>query len=163
MTDKKNIFSQILRSENGSVIVPSLMVLMLVTIIGTMAIRTSSSDIGITTNYHLYERTFYAAEAARAYVRNNPNLYGSSHITTGILVAFPDDANPATTRPVDPGSGEPEAYRGTVEYLSSTTPPRGSGFQVTKFKAHNYRMICEGHGPRNTINRIESGFYRIGF
>ena len=149
------------KNENGYVIVACLMVLMLVTIIGVMSIRTSNSDLDVSTNHHIFSRAFYAAEAARAFVRYNPDLYGSGHITSGTPVGFPDAADPTITRPII--SGEQEAFRGTVEYLNSSVVPRGSGFQAGKFRAHNYRMICEGHGPRNSITRIEAGFYRIGF
>jgi len=149
------------KNENGNVIVACLMVLMLVTIIGFMSIRTSNSDLDVSTNHYLFGRSFYAAEAARAFVRYNPDLYGSGHITSGTPVGFPDAADSTITRPII--AGDQEAFRGTVEYLNSSAVPRGSGFQAGKFKAHNYRMICEGHGPRNSITQIEAGFYRIGF
>ena len=149
------------KNENGYVIVACLMVLMLVTIIGVMSIRTSNSDLDVSTNHHIFSRAFYAAEAARAFVRYNPDLYGSGHITSGTPVGFPDAADSAITRPII--SGEQESFRGTVEYLDSSVVPRGSGFQAGKFRAHNYRMICEGHGPRNSTTQIEAGFYRIGF
>jgi hypothetical protein len=149
------------QNQDGYVIASCLMVLVVITIIGVMSIRTSNSDIEISTNHHVLGRAFYAAEAARAFVRYNPELYGSGHITAGTLVNFPDAADSTITRPVI--SGGQEAFRGTVEYLSSSVVPRGSGFQAGKFRAHNYRMICEGHGPRDSITRIEAGFYRIGF
>jgi hypothetical protein len=149
------------KNEDGYVMVACLAVLMIVTIIGVMSIRTTNSDLGISTNRHILGRSFYAAEAARAFVRYNPELYGSGHITSGTAVGFPDAADTTITHPII--SGEQEAFRGTVEYLNSSVVPRGSGFQVGKFKAHNYRMICEGHGPRESITRIEAGFFRIGF
>ena len=118
------------KNEDGYVIIACLMVLMLVTIIGVMSVRTSNSDIEISTNHHVFGRSFYAADTT---------------ITRTIV------------------SGEQESFKGAVEYLNSSVVPRGSGFQAGKFRAHNYRMICEGHGPRNSITRIEAGFYRIGF
>jgi len=149
------------KNEDGYVIVACLMVLMLVTVIGVMSVRTSNSDIEISTNHHIFGRSFYAAEAARAFVRYNTDLYGSGHITPGSPVSFPDAADTTITRTIV--LGEQESFNGAVEYLNSSVVPRGSGFQAGKFRAHNYRMICEGHGPRNSITRIEAGFYRIGF
>ena len=149
------------KNESGYVIVAVLVVLMLVTILGIMSIRTSNSDLGISTNHHILGRSFYAAEAARAYVRYHPTLYGSLHITSGTLVGFPNSGDSTITQPII--SGGQESFRGTVEYLDSSVVPRGSGFQAGKFRAHNYRMICEGHGPRDSITQIEAGFYRIGF
>ena len=161
MGNLKVLFQANRKNEDGYVIVACLMVLVLVTIIGVMSIRTSNSDLDVSTNHHIFSRAFYAAEAARAFVRYNPDLYGSGHITSGTPVGFPDAADSTITRPII--AGEQEAFRGTVEYLNSSAVPRGSGFQAGKFKAHNYRMICEGHGPRNSITQIEAGFYRVGF
>ena len=165
MANLKIIIPATRKNEDGYVIISTLMVLILVTIIGVMSVRTSNGDLEISTNDQFFDRSFYAAEASRAFVYSNPALYSSNNITFGAPVGFPDDANRATARQII--SGGQEAFRGTVEYLNATTPYRGSGFSIGKFKAHNYRMICEGHGqyngPRDSTTRIESGFYRIGF
>lgn len=161
MVNLKATFSAFRNNESGFVIVSVLMILALVTIIGVMSIRTSSEDIDISTNTQIYNQSFYAAEAARAYVKNNPALFGSENITTGSPVSYPDAANPATTQPIIVDATE--EFNGTVEYLDSTLPPRGSGYAIGKFRAHVYRMNCRGQGPRGTTAAIEAGFYRIGF
>jgi hypothetical protein len=149
------------QNQDGYAIGSCLLVLMIITIVSVMALRTSNSDNDISTNHHVFGRAFYAAEAGRAFVRYHPQLYGSGRITPNTPVNFPDAGSPTITAPVI--SGGIEAFRGTVEYLNSSVVPRGSGFQAGKFRAHNYRMICEGLGPRDSITRIEAGFYRIGF
>jgi hypothetical protein len=152
-------------NEDGYIMISSLMVLALVSIIGVMSIRTSNNDLGSSTNDQFYNLSFYSAEAARAFVYSNPVLYGSDNITFGTPVAFPDSDDPTIVRQII--AGAQEVFKGSVEYLNASVPYRGSGFAVGKFKAHNYRMICEGHaqynGPRDSTTRIESGFYRIGF
>jgi hypothetical protein len=155
------LFQENRQNQEGYAIGSCLLVLMIITIISVMSIRTSNSDNEISTNHHVFGRAFYAAEAARAFVRYHPELYGSSHITANAPVNFPDAADATITTPVI--AGGLEAFRGTVEYLSSSVVPRNSGYQVGKFKAHNYRMMCEGHGPRDSITRIEAGFYRVGY
>lgn len=151
----------IFKNQDGMVMAVCLMILLLVTVLGVMSIRTSTSDLQITTNHQIYNRSFYAAEAAKAYVRNHPDLYGSQNVSPGSPVRFPNIDDPLATRAI--ASGTSEAFNGEVEYLQSTVPPRGSGFQVGKFRAHIYRMECRGHGPRDSIGRIEVGFYRMGF
>lgn len=151
----------ICRNQEGIVTAVCLMILLLVTILGVMSVRTSTDDLQITTNNQIYNKSFYAAEAAKAYVRNNPDLYGSENVTTGSPVHFPNSSDPQTLHPV--ADGADESFNGEVEYLQSSLPPRGSGFQVGKFRAHIYRMNCQGHGPRDSVSRIEAGFYRIGF
>jgi hypothetical protein len=136
---------QSLNNQNGMAIVTVLLVLALVTLAGVMASRTTSTELQIATSDQLHRISFYAAEAAQAYVIRNPDLYGSANIDTADPVNFPNDAVPS------------------VVYADPMVVPRGSGFQAGKFKAHVYQMTCDGYGPRNSDTRIEVGFYRIGF
>jgi hypothetical protein len=148
-------------NQNGIAIVSVLMVLALITIAGLMATRTSSTEVQISTSDQMYKISFYAAEAARAYVMYNADLYGSENIDPTDWLNFPNDADPNAEQLLDAGSSQ--SYNGRVDYLNASSPPRGSGYQVGKFKAHVYQMACTGHGPRNSSTSIEAGFYRIGF
>jgi Tfp pilus assembly protein PilX len=51
------------RNEKGSVVVIALMMLALLTIIGISATNTSTTEVQIATNEHLYKIAFYATEA----------------------------------------------------------------------------------------------------
>jgi hypothetical protein len=148
-------------NQNGMAVVSVLMVLALITIAGLMTSRTSSTEVQISTSDQMYKISFYAAEAARAYVMYNADLYGSQNVDPGGWLNFPNDADPAAEQLLDAGSNQ--SYNGQVEYVEPSPPPRGSGYQVGKFKAHVYEMVCTGHGPRNSSTDIEAGFYRIGF
>ena len=147
-------------NEKGFAIIIVVSVLALITLVGIMATRTTSTELQIATSDEIYKISFYAAEASRAYVLNNSDLYGSANIDPGIPIGFPDDSDDSVVQALNPSSRQ--FYNGTVEYLSSSTPPRGTGFQVGKFKAHIYQMMCTGYGPRNSETAIEVGFYRIG-
>jgi len=148
-------------NQNGMAIVSVLMVLALITIAGLMASRTSSTEVQISTSDQMYKISFYAAEAARAYVMYNADLYGSLNIDPADPLNFPNDDDPTAEQLLNAVSNQ--AYNGQVDYLNASPPPRGSGYQVGKFKAHVYQMVCTGHGPRNSSTDIEAGFYRIGF
>jgi hypothetical protein len=126
-----------------------------------MVTRTSTTELQISTSDQIYKISFYAAEAARGYVALNSDLYDSTNIEPGTPVNFPNAADPNAVQLLDANSSQ--AFNGQVEYIESNLPPRGSGFQVGKFKAHIYQMTCNGHGPRNSENSVEAGFYRIGF
>lgn len=152
---------QSLNNQNGFAIVTVLMVLALITLAGVMVSKTTTTELQIATSDQLYKIAFYAAEAAPSYVIFNPDLYGSANIDLADSVNFPDDANPAATQVLEAGSNQ--SFNGEVGYLNPMVPPRGSGFQVGKYKAHVYQMIANGHGPRNSDTTIEVGFYRIGF
>ena len=148
---------QSLNNQNGIAIVTVILVLALITLAGVMVSKTTNTELQIATNDQLHKITFYAAEAAQAYVIRNPDLYSSANINNADPVNFPDNSNPLVTYTLDANSIE--SFNGEVRYEN----PRGIGFQAGKFRAHVYRMTCDGHGPRNSDTRIEVGFYRIGF
>jgi hypothetical protein len=54
----------ILNNEEGSVIIAAIMVLVLLTIVGIASTNTSNTEIKIATHELIYQRNFYAAEAA---------------------------------------------------------------------------------------------------
>jgi Tfp pilus assembly protein PilX len=152
---------QSLNNQNGIAIVTVILVLALITLAGVMVSRTTNNELQIATSDQLYKISFYAAEAAQAYVIENPDLYSSVNIDTADPVNFPDDANPVATEILDAGSIQ--SFNGEVGYLNPMMVPRGSGFQVGRYRAHVYQMTINGHGPRNSNTTIEVGFYRIGF
>jgi hypothetical protein len=153
--------SLICDNQNGIAIVIVLMVLALITLAGVMATRTSTTELEVATSDQIYKISFYASEAARGYVSLNSGLYSSANIEPGNPVSFPDAGDPTVKQLLDAASNQ--SFNGQVQYLSSSTPPRGSGFQVGKFKAHVYQMNCFGYGPRESETEVEAGFYRIGF
>jgi type II secretory pathway pseudopilin PulG len=153
--------ASISNNQNGMAIVIVLMVLALITIAGLMATRTSTTEMQISTSDQIHKISFYAAEAARAYVIYNADLYSSLNIDSDNPLNFPNDADSTAKQTLDAGSNQ--SFNGQVEYLEPSLPPRGSGYQAGKFKAHVYQMTCNGHGPRNSSTAIEAGFYRIGF
>ena len=156
----KNLL-QVASDKSGFAIVAVILTLSLVTIIATMGVRITMNEQRISANDELYKMSFYTAEAARAHVVYNIDLYGSQNIQKGNPVSFSYNTADTATKAIV--SAMQKKYDGDVEYLEATSPPRGSGYQVGKFKSHIYKMTCSGYGPRNTKTQIEAGFYRVGF
>lgn len=157
-----------LENEKGSVTVLAVVMLMLLTLLGMAATTTSSIETQIAGNELRYKQAFYAAESAAAYVARFPDLYGPDNITPGTAHYFPNEVIPyagitsgalPTAKPIN----VTQSFNGQVEYASSSSPPRGSGYSVGKFKAHEYKMVCNGYSSNNTTKDIVIGFYRIGF
>ena len=155
-----SIKQSVYHNQNGFAIITAIFVLALITLSGVMVIQTTNNELQISTNDQIYKSSFYAAEAARTYVVFNADLSDSSNMEPGSPRNFPD-ADPAVTQPLAADSNQ--SFNGTVEYMNSALPPRGSGYKAEQFQAHRYRMICTGYGPRNSQTRIEAGFYRIRF
>jgi hypothetical protein len=161
-TDKMRIFIKhcVYHNQNGFAIITAIFVLALITLSGVMVIQTTNNELKISTNDQINKTSFYAAEAARTYVVFNGNLSDSSNMEPGIPRNFPD-ADPAVIQPLSADSSQ--SFNGTVEYINSAMPPRGSGYKAEQFQAHRYQMVCNGYGPRNSQTTIEAGFFRIRF
>jgi hypothetical protein len=56
-----------------------------------------------------------------------------------------------------------QSFNGEVEYDNALSPPRGSGYSVGEYKAHQYQMVCNGYSSNETTKNIVVGFYRIGY
>ena len=154
-----SIFVRSGKNEDGSVMVVAILILALLTIIGIAAMSTTNVELKISGNEKSYKMALYAAEAARGYVAKTPELYGPDNMTLGEEINFPDENDPLEVVRLS----SKQSFGGTVEYLGFSAPPRGSGTQVGAFKAHKYKMTCEGYGPAKAESQVEAGFYRMGF
>jgi hypothetical protein len=157
----------LLENEKGSVMVLAVIMLVLLTLIGIAALTSSSIDTQISGNELRHKWAFYAAESATAYVTWSPDLYSPDNITTGSPHYFPNNIVPyvgiTSGLPTALSINATQSFNGEVEYDSPLLPPRGSGFSVGKFKAHQYQMVCNGYSSNETTKNIVVGFYRIGF
>lgn len=149
----------LLKNEDGSVLVIALIMMGLLILLGVSASTTTEIEMQIAGNERSHGIAFYAAEAAGAYVAGSPELYGPDNITVGGYIDFPDNKDPSAKYAL----GSRQSLNGDVEYLGSSAPPRGSGYGAGKFKAHNYKMTCNGYRSPNSESQIQAGFYRIGF
>jgi hypothetical protein len=87
------------------------MILTLLTIMGISGIRTSNFELQSATNANLHKMAFFSAEASRAYVMNNNNLYGADNIDPATPHLYPNNSNPyapvtgGTVPPFNLGNG----------------------------------------------------------
>ena len=146
-------------NEKGSVIIVALIMLSLLSLIGISATRSSEIEVRVADNQRNHKIAFYSAETARVYVAKTTNLYNSENIQLGQPISFPDKDDSSQKYTISSN----QSFNGDVEYTGPTTVPRGSGFEAGKFKAHNYKMECDGYGPSDAGSNVKSGFYRIGF
>ena len=148
-----------LKNQRGSMIAVVIMMLALLTVFGTLSITTSNTELETASSEQIYKMAFFAAETGLTYVEQNPDLYHEQNITVNNSLSFPD----TTDDTVKHNLGSLQSFNGTVGYLGSSSVPRGSGYEAGTYTAHNYRIITDGFGPRNSQIQIEAGFYRIGF
>jgi hypothetical protein len=146
-------------NEQGFVTVVALFMLVVLTMFGISATTTTGIELQIAGNEKAYKIAFYTAEGAMSYAVRRPDLYGPNNITLGEKLYFPNNDDPTEKYLLS----SIQSFLGEVEYSGSLAPPRGSGFDVGKFRAHNYTMTSKGFGPSNSESQLETGFYRIGF
>jgi len=146
-------------NQDGYMIVVVIMIVSVLSVIATAGTNNSITERRSATNEQIYQLTFYAADTGRTYVVNRSDLYHEDNITVGQSLAFPQNDDPTAKYPV----GTSESFNGEVEYRGFGPTPRGSGFEVGKFKAHRYVINSTGFGPRDANSEIEAGFYRVGF
>lgn len=131
-------------------LVLALIVMFLMSLLGTMIITNSSSENQGARNFRMKQDSFYAAERAIEYAKTDVNIYsavgsGSVNIPlTGVSLA----------------AGTSDAA-GTVAYLASGNPPRGSGIDATEFQANFYAITAAGTGPANSRTETETSVARI--
>jgi hypothetical protein len=156
-----------IENEKGSIMVLAVVLLFLLTLLGTAALSTSSIETQIAGNELRHKLAYYAADSATAYVACSPGLYGADNITAGTPHYFPNDSVPyvgiTTGLPAAQSMNAVQSFNGQVGFNNSSSAPRGSGYSVGKLKAHQYKMVCNGYAPKNTNKSIVVGFYRIGF
>ena len=66
-------------NEKGSALVVAVVFLMLLTVLGSFATKTSNIEIQISGNDKIKKMVFYAADSGIDYVAVNPILYGSGN------------------------------------------------------------------------------------
>ena len=145
--------------QGGAAIILAMVILAVLTILGTVSTKTSRIELAIAANDQISKTAYYAAEAGRLYSQGRSELFHGDNVAVGSGLTFPDPEDTAAA--YDLGAGY--TFDGSVEYLGDATVPRGSGNDVGSFRAHRYRILSRGHGPRNAETHIEAAFYRIGF
>ena len=146
--------SETLKDQKGAILVIAVVILMILSIIGVYAVRSSTIEIKISGQKKFYDTAFNAAEAGIDYVRAD-NPFG------GI-----DSTNPSAN--FDSSSCSDLNFSGTVSYIGNSPPPVGSGTgQRVGFQAHYHLIDSTGtDAPLALINasvNLETEGYRIGF
>jgi hypothetical protein len=159
-----------LGNERGTALVLALVMLALMSILGALALSTSTTEVSISGNYRSSQQAFYAAERAVEYAMTNEEIFDSIGMgsidlvgdadTTGATATSLDDHLANIT--ADTGnSGLDPAGVNQVVYLASGNLPPGTGSDPTYFQARYYIVNVTAQGPNGTSARVESQVARI--
>lgn len=141
-----------LANEKGMVLFIALIMLFLLSLLGTMALSTSTTEIDLSGNYKKAQLAFYTADSATEYAHTDGAIY--SAIIPGTTNSWPSSGTNAVTV----GSYTAQVR---VTYLTTAALPPGSGSDADQFVGNYY--ICEstGAGPNGTTAKIESEVARV--
>jgi len=159
------------RCERGSALIIAIMLLAIMSILGTILMSTSTTEIQLSGNYRNSQESFYTADRAIEYSMQ------SASDTSGVVDLYNDQNTAIATSPLHRdliGLGqsalEPSTYaatddRNSVVYIASGAPPIGSGSDASLFKARNYAVDTVGVFPVNSANpsrtELRSQFAKI--
>jgi len=151
------------QSEQGSVVVIALMILVVLTLLGIMATRTSTIDIRIAANEISYKKNFYVAEAGvfREALEIGRGNYPVTDISTAHDLADQDSLlpdPPGGTLPGDAHTFNNVPYDFVVRYAGYFLPP--TGYSVIHFSRYDYRVDADTPAP-DTV-KVASRYYKIG-
>lgn len=141
---------QMINNDNGFALILALVLMFLMSILGTMLFLTSNSEIMVSQNYRVRQNTMYAAERGMEYSKSDANIYTT--IGTGTVNV------PLAGVSLQVGNSN---AAGTVEFASSGNPPRGSGIDVTQFQANYYVIDVVGTGQGNSSVELEGNNAKI--
>ena len=143
-------------SQNGAVLVVSLIILLVMTVLGLAASGSANMELRMAGNNERINSTLQAAESAVEATINNINLLGQALNSTGSINQSIrlDSAYDANSQPVKSEAEISYIGQGSVDGFSL-------GVNNSNFVAHNFEVIGTGSMQDNTTSITSQGVYRV--
>ena len=143
-------------SQNGAVLVVSLIILLVMTVLGLAASGSANMELRMAGNNERINSTLQAAESAVEATINNINLLGQALNSSGSINQSIrlDSAYDAASQPVKSEAEISYIGQGSVDGFSL-------GVNNSNFVAHNFEVIGTGSMQDNTTSITSQGVYRV--
>lgn len=143
-------------NERGVALILALSMLTILSLLGALALTTSTTERGISSNYKSSQEAFFAAQRAVEYAMGNSTIYTTiGKGTANLTGSHVTNIAAGTTH-----SGLDTNATNSVSYLSSGPPPEGSGTDPTYFESRYYVIQATGQGPNSASAKLESSVAR---
>jgi hypothetical protein len=151
MIIKNNIYS-VASSQQGAVLVISLLFLMIMTILGVSSLSTNMLEENMVNNIRQERIAFQAADScnSRLVVENN--------------FTFVKDWEDAWDSSINIGHADAKnaaSYSAERKFIMDTSPPRNSGYSAIKFQSSHNEYKCTGTGSSGAQVVLRQGVYQI--
>ena len=142
--------------QNGSVLIVSLIILLVMTVLGLAASGSANMEVRMAGNNERINTTLQAAESAVEATINDVNLLGQAlDSTTAINQTIRlDSAYDAANQPVESQARISYVGQGGMEGFSI-------GINQNNFVAHNFEVIGTGSMQGNVTSVTSQGVYRV--
>ena len=142
------------QSEEGSVIILAFILLVVLTVIGMFATRTSTIDIQIAANEIPYRQNFYIAEGGVQ--REAAEVSRGSYPIVDVKAAQTLATQASGTLPApSPHQVDGQSYNFQVDYVGFFTPP--AGYSTLHFSRYDYDIQAQ----QNNV-QIAARYFKIG-
>jgi Tfp pilus assembly protein PilX len=142
-------------NQRGTALILALVLLVVMSLLGALALTTTDSELAITTNVRAANEAFLAADRAVEYGMCNGAIISGVGVGTLDLDAFAADLQAGKGRLDTPKVNQ-------IEFLSAGDLPVGVESDPTYFEGRYYRITAngavEGH---SAVSRIDTQFVRI--
>ncbi|MEE9355515.1 MAG: PilX N-terminal domain-containing pilus assembly protein [Methylococcaceae bacterium] len=141
-----------IKQQQGAILIVSLFMLILLTLIGVSAMKTTALEEKMAGNLRQQDFAFQAADscATRALKEGENFTFNKSWETAGSNIAMGSVA-----------ANNEAKYSSQRRFRMSTAPQRKSGYSAIKFQAAHDEYSCMGNGPVNASVTLRQGVYQI--
>ncbi|MEE9337106.1 MAG: PilX N-terminal domain-containing pilus assembly protein [Methylococcaceae bacterium] len=139
-------------SQQGAVLIVSLLFLVIMTILGVSAMSTNVLEEKMVSNIRQEKIAFQAADSC------NSRLAGENNFT------FVKDWEDAWDNSINIGHADAKnaaAYSAERKFIMDTSPPRNSGYSAIKFQSSHNEYKCTGSASSGAQVVLRQGVYQI--
>jgi Tfp pilus assembly protein PilX len=150
----RNDVTRAWRREDGVVLAVALLLLLVLTLLGTTGLVTAVLEVRMAANVRQQERAFAAAEFGIEQALHATGL------TTSLTLSNPRVVPASGSAPAVPGSS-PDTYAYRLYYDTATTPARPEDAEAG-LKAYHFVIEATGTSARGAADTHVQGFYVLG-
>ncbi len=148
-------------NQRGTALVLALAMLALMTILGTLLISTTITEVKISGNFQSGQQAFHAADRAMEYAQArllgtaaNVDLYSGTHPADPTNTPHREFIQVGTSGLDTNPENDPDKNR--ARFVYSAPPPPGSGSDASLFQARYYIVSVTGANPVGAPNAARS-------
>jgi hypothetical protein len=155
---KRKIVKNSHLNQAGSIMMITLILLLLSTVIGFIAIKTATTGMSIAGNYKSGMQAFYTTDSVTKYVIANPTTFDMNLYPGGTLTAlnFSDPGFNSVSSVINAIFPTSSTLSSTVTYLQTGLPPAGTS---SKYFQTNYFLVKTAVKGTNNTQEVQDTIY----